>query len=107
MPKKVPVPVLVFAGLWQAGAELEKDGEIVAAHHPIPVRVDLEPPAEAVHMQRRRVDRVSLGLQPRDLRHREGLLVILRHDLRLEVWLHLGKNDQDDLKNNKHLSFTV
>jgi hypothetical protein len=61
---KMCSPVLIFAGLREAGAELEEDGEIVAAHHAVPIRVDLQTPAQTVHVQRRRVHRVRLRLQP-------------------------------------------
>ena len=43
-------------------------------------------------MKGRRVDRVRLALQAREVGQRKAFLVVLRHNLGLEVWLHLQSN---------------
>ena len=48
----------------------------------------LESPTETIDIEGRRVDRVSLALELRELRHAECLLIVARDNLRLEVRQH-------------------
>ena len=79
--------VLVLGGLGEAGAELEEDAQVVAAHHPVAVRVHLQAPAEAVDVEGGRVDGVGLALQLAERVDGECARVVLGHDLADEVVL--------------------
>ena len=63
--------------------------EFIQHLHNYITKKDLEPPAEAVDVERGRVDRISFALQGGEVVQGEALLVVLGHYFGLKVRLDL------------------
>jgi hypothetical protein len=73
--------ILVFGGFCEARAQLQKNAQIIATHDPIAVRVDLQAPTQAVHVQWWRVNGIRFVLQLTKTIYGKRARIVLWHDL--------------------------
>lgn len=68
-----------------SAGQFEKDGEIVATDDSVPIRIDFEPPFQAVHRQGRRVDGIGVIANSAEILNGEDTAGIRRDNFALEV----------------------
>lgn len=74
-----------LANFRKARAQFQEDAQVLLSHAAVSIRIDFQTPAQAINVQRRRVNRIAFLLKLCEVFHEKNTCVVCRNYFRDKI----------------------